>query len=868
MLRGWFRPDALDDEVAEELRYHLERQIQLNIEAGMTAEEARRAACLTVGSVESIREESRAARPGALLHQIARDVWFGVRLLRRAPGLAITAIVVIALGVGASTAIFSVVYGVVLRPLPYPDQDRLVGLWTVLPNASSRVRVHPADHRDWRASNTVFEDIALAWPTENFNLTGSGEPERLFAAQLSSNLFRVLGVSPSLGRAFREDEDEIGADRVVILGDALWRSRFGADPSTVGRTIMLSGAPYEVVGVMGPDFQFPARQHQLWVPLTINPRRLTRQASGYDHIAVARLKPGVRLDLAQREMDAIAARLATDYPATNRGVRVDVLPLIEESVRTVKPALYAMLAAVSCLLLVAALNLAGLLGARAAGRAREFAVRLALGASRGRLVVQALAEVTPMLILGGAAGIAWARMAVAAFIPIAPAALPRIERIEVNGAVLAFSLGVLILTGLAAGILPVIHAWRSNVPAAARDRRGSTATRDQMRTRSVLVVAQFALTLPLLVGATALTRSFAALMAVDPGFRAENVLTMHMAIARSWDRGDAQIAAFYTRLVDRLATIPGVESAGMVNRLPLSGNDQALTFAFEGVTGDPVSLQSRSVTPDYFRTMRIAVREGRSFNDRDTAQAPRVAVIDERAARALWPGERAIGKRYRVSLPGEQMTWGEIVGVVGSIRHRGLSSGDDRQIYFSHQQFTDGRIALVVRARDDVRAIAPAVRAAIHELDPAQPVYDVRPLDDVVARATAPPRLIMAIVTVFALSSLLLAGVGLYGVIAYGVSQRVREFGVRLALGAGRSDVTRLVLRTGVTLLAYGAALGLVGAIVLMMGMERLLFGVAPLDPMVFASSAGVLVGVALLASYLPGRRAGLTEPSTALRAE
>jgi putative ABC transport system permease protein len=668
----------------------------------------------------------------SLMHQVGRDLAFGTRLLRRAPGFAAISALVVALGIGTTTAIFSVVYGVMLRPLPYAVPDRLVALWSRLPNSPQRVRVNPADHRDLRSSNTVFEDVALANAPQNFNLIGSGEPERLVAARLSSNLFPVLGVSPALGRTFTSNEEQGGNDRVVLLSDGLWRRRFGADPSIVGRTINLSGNPYEVVGVMRPDFQFPEREHQLWIPLTINPRLLAREITAYDHLAVARLKPGVRIEQARRDIAAIGARLEAEYPGTNRGVRVEVLPLVEGSIRAVRPALYVMLAAVFSLLLIACLNLAGLLGTRAASRTREFAVRLALGASRGRLTLQALAEVAPIIAIGGIAGVAGARFAIAVFVPIAPAALPRVDSIEVDGAVLAFSIAVLALTGIVAGILPAIHAWRANIPTATRGNRSATGTRDQIRTRNALVIAQLALTLPLLVGATALARTFAALMDVDPGFRTTNVLSLHMAIPRSKYRTDQEIAAFYGRVVERVTSIPGVVSAGMVNRLPLSGNNQVMAFEFEDLGGRPVVLQSRSVTPEYFRMMSIPVRAGRDFTERDTSAAPLVGIIDERMARTLWPNQSAIGKRYRVSLPGQQSSEGRIVGVVGSLRHAGLDSEGDRQMYFSYHQFTDGRIVLVVRSREDVRAVTPAVLQAIRTIDPEQPVYDVRSMDDVV----------------------------------------------------------------------------------------------------------------------------------------
>jgi len=867
-LRGWLRPGALDSELSEELHDHLDRQVQANIDAGMTRDEAYRAAALVLGNIESIRDESRAARPGAAFHQTARDVAFGVRLLRRSPALAAAALIVVALGIGAVTAIVSVVYGVLLRPLPYAQPDRVVAVWTRLPDSLRRVRSNPADHREWLVTNTVFEDIALANAPQNFNFSGGGEPERLLAARLSSNVLSVLGITPALGRGFLPAEERTGDDRVVLLSDGLWRRRFGADPSIVGRTIILSGLPYAVIGVMRPEFRFPEREHQLWIPLAINPRLLTRQTSGYDHLAVARLKPTASIAQAQREMNAIAVRLAQQYPATNRGVRFEVLPLNEESVRDVRPALYLLLAAAFCLLLIACLNLAGLLATRAATRTREFGVRQALGASRRRLLLQALAEVIPVLAVGGVSGIAIAEFAVSAFLPIAPPSLPRVDSIQINTPVLAFSILVLVITGVVASLVPAVHAWRVEIPTLTRGTRTGTASRDQSRMRNALVVAQLALTLPMLVAAMSLSRSFTALMTVDPGFRTQDVLSLQMAIPRSKYRDDAQIATLYSRIIERVEAIPGVSSAGMVNRLPLSGNNQVLTFAFEGISGPPITLQSRSVTPDYFETMSIPLRDGRLFAERDRADAPLVGLIDERTARMFWPGERAVGKRFRVALPAQASAWGEIVGVVGFIRHDGLDGDGDRQLYLNYRQFTDGRTALVVRARDDPWAVTPAVLQAIHTIDPEQPVYDVRSMDDVRDRSTAQRWLDTAVVTVFALGSLLLSSVGLYGVIAFGVTQRTREFGVRQTLGAARGDISRLVLRAGSRLVMYGTALGLAAALAFARSLKTVLFAVDALDPIGFVAACGVLCAVALAATYLPARRAARTDPANALRAE
>jgi putative ABC transport system permease protein len=867
-LRSWFRPHGLDAELSEELRFHLEREIQSNIDAGMTPDEARRAAHVTTGNVSAVREASRAGRSGALLHQAARDLRLGMRLVRKAPGFAASAALVVALGIGTTTAIFSVVYGVMLRPLPYEEPERLVALWSRVPGAAQRMRLNAADQRVLVSSNTVFNDIALATAPQNFNLIGSGEPERVVAARLSSNFLPVLRVRPVLGRAFTAEDEQGGGSPVVLIGDGLWKRRFGADPAIIGRTINLSGNPYEVIGVMPPGFQFPAREHQLWIPLTINPRVLTRQIANYDQFAIARLQPGVSLDRARREIEGLARQLEADFPATNLGVRIEVLPFLEESVRAIRSTLYVLLAAVGCLLLIACLNLAGLLGTRAAGRTQEFTVRLALGASRGRLVLQALAEVAPMLVIGGAAGVLGAKWAVAAFLPVAPASLPRADSIEVSGSVLVFSCVMLAVTGAAAALLPAIQSWRTGAATATVGSRSSTASRRHVRTRSALVVAQLALSLPLLVGAAALARSFSGLMRVDPGFTTENVLTLQMAIPRVKYSSDERIALLYRQIVDRVSAVPGVISAGLVNRLPLAGNNFVLPFELEGAPGNSVNLQVRSVTPEYFRTMDIPLLQGRTLAEIDGAKAPLVGVVDERAARTMWPGGNAIGKRFRVTVPGGQPAWGEVVGVVRPIHDQGLDKDDERQMYLSYHQFTDGRIALVVRTHADAGSMTTAVVQAIRSVDPDQPVYDVRTMENVLARSAAERWLNMAIIVAFAGASLLLAGAGLYGVIASGVTDRRREFGVRLALGAAPSHVSRLVLRQGAALAGAGAALGLGGAVALVRGMESLLYGVPPSDPVSFAAAGLLLFGVALIASYLPARRAALTDAARTLRAE
>lgn len=874
VVRGWFASSALDRQLDEELQFHFDRQLQVNLDAGMTPEQARRSAALAIGNVEPIREASRDARAGALLRQTRRDLSYGIRLLTKAPGFSAAAIIIIALGVGAVTAIFSVVYGIALKPLPFREPDRLVNLWSTSAKlGAGRFQVTGADHRDWRQANHVFEDIALIRALANFNLTGTGEPERVLAARISSNLFPVLGVSPAIGRGFTEDEDEIGHETVVLLSDGLWRRRFGGDPSIVGRDIVLSGVPHTVVGIMGKDFQYPGREFQLWTPLTINRDELARKVPGNNFLAIARLKNGVTIEQAQGEMNAIAARLATAYE-TNRDTGVAVVATHADLLATVRSALDVVLGAVICLLLVAALNLSGLLSARAATRSRELAVRLALGATRGRIAAQVVAEIVPLLVAGGIVGVGLAVWAVAAFVPLAPPGLPRAENIEVSSVVLAASIVILAITGGIASLMPVSQAWRSGLAAGAHQgNRTTTGGVRHTRARDLLVVTQIALSLPLLTGAVLLARTFTTLTATDPGFRSENVISLHLAIPRSKYPGDPQIAQVTGRILDRVGAVPGVTAAGMVNRLPLGGGAQIGVIAFDAagqVRAELPSVDWRTVTPDYFRTMGIPIAEGRSFDSRDNDGAPLVGIIDERIARLVWPGESAIGKRFRIPLKidGADLPWHEIVGVVGHVKHDGLDLDTRPQVYWNYQQRAQDRMVVVARAAGDVTALTPAIIQAIRDVDPEQPVYDVRTMDDVVQRSLGQQWLNMILVGGFASISLVLCCIGVYGVIAFGVTRQRREFGIRMALGASRSGIAALVLSRGLILAGIGMIAGLVIASLLTRSLDSMLYGVRPNDVVSFGAASVAILVVAVLASYLPARRAASLDPAVTLRAE
>jgi putative ABC transport system permease protein len=869
-LREWLRPAAADRDLDEELQFHFDRQVQANLDVGMPPDQARRAARLAIGNPESFREISRDYRSGAMVRQFGRDVVFGTRLLVKAPLFSLSAITIVVLGIASVTAIFSVVYGILLRPLPFPEPDRLVQIWGRSPRYA-RDAVSAADRRDWQADSTVFTGIALYNPLANFNLTdGAGEPERLLAGRISANSLAVLGVTPALGRSFREDEDEVGNERVVLLGDALWRRRFGADPAIVGRTIRLSGVPHEVVGVMGPDFPYPERPYELWVPLTVNPAEMTRQIPPFGLRSVARLKPGVTLEAAQDQMDVIAARIAERHPM-NKDVGIVLVPLQNNLVDNVRVALYVLLAAVACLLIVAALNLAGLLAARAAARSREIGVRLALGATRARVTTQIIAEITPLLVVGGVLGVVGAVIAVRWFVVIAPPTLPRIESIAVDGTVLVVSVLLLTLTGLAAALLPAAQAWRLDVNDATREgARGSTGSPRQSRLRHGLVVAQLALSLPLLAGAMLLGRSVAAVVSIDPGFRTAGLVSVHLAIPRSKYRTDERIAQLETELLDRIQTTPGIRSAAIVNRLPLSGYTSNLSIEFDDREPMPVLHGVRVITPGYFQTMGIPLLEGRAFQAGDTAAAPLVAIVDERVAGRQWPGESALGKRMRQPSRGSTPAspWMEIVGVVGHVKHQGLDVESLGQIYWDYRQRPQDRMVVVARTDAPPASAIATIAELVRTIDKEQPIYEARTVDDVLWRSVAQRRLAMVLVAGFAIIAMVLSAVGVYGVIAFGVARQRREFGIRLALGATRATITRAVVVRGVMLAALGITIGVMIAAALTRGMESMLFGVSARDATSFTAATLALLGIAFVASYLPARRAAAVDPSVTLRAE
>ena len=797
------------------------------------------------------------------------DLKFAFRQLLKNPGFTAVAGLTLALGIGATTAIFSVVYAVVLRPLPFPESERLVALWTQTPQFD-RLPMAAANHRDLKSQNTVFEDIAILSRVGSYNLTGDGEPERLQVTHIPANLFPLLRVNPALGRGFTEDETQAGQDRVVILSHGFWQRRYAGDPNIVGKMIRLENLPHTVVGVMSPEFQYPTRDVQIWTPLTIDPEDVKFKArTGYNHLTVARLKPGVTLEQAQTEVNVISARLAQEHPRSNQELRFSVTPLRRDIADVARRPLIVLLGAALGLLLIGCGNLVNLLLARALTRSRETAVRSALGATPARLIRQAAAEMLPILALGSFLGVLAAKGGIELIIPWLPSALPRVEEIEVNLPVLLFSGAILLITAVPVLLLPAMQATRTDLVATLReDSRISSGTAGKATIRHLLVVGQVALTVILLTGAGLLIRTFAALKEVNPGFRPQGVLSLRLAIPRNKYDGDEKVAAFCQRILEQVRALPGVEAAGMGNRLPFGGPSGMSSVFYERANQEPGTLETTdetTITPDYLRAMGIQVLQGRSFTEQDTTNAPRVVVVDEQVARQAWPGESPLGKRVRSS---PNAPWAEVVGVVGHIRHESLESDQRLQIYWNYLQRARDHMTLVVRTSGDARLLANSVVGAIKSVDPDQPAYAVRTMTEVLDQSLAMRWFNTVVVSLFAGSSLLLAMVGIYGVIAWTVRQRTREIGVRMALGAQRSAVLALVLRSGLKLAGAGIVLGSIGSMMLTRLLGSLLFGVGPTDPLTFVAVPLLLASVALLACWLPARRAANVNPIVALRSE
>jgi predicted permease len=872
-LGGLARRGEREREFAAEVEAHLQMQIEDNLRDGMTDHEARRQALIRFGGVEQTKEDHRERRGLPWLDAVWQDVRFGLRMLRKNPGFALAALLTLALGIGANTAIFSVVNTTLLRPLPYADADRIVHVWHVPPpqifHGQTKFSVSPANYLDWQNQNHVFDRMA-AMHFDRLNLSDGDRPEALDAVRVGAEFFSVLGVAPRLGRGFLKEEDAPGRDKVVVLGHGVWQSRFGADRDIVGRQIRLNGQPHTVVGVMPAGFQFPDGV-AIWLPLAWTDE--TRAVRGnHNDLVIARLAPGVELATAQAEMDMISLRLAQQYPEDDKDWGAIVVPLREELVGEVRPALLVLFGAVVFLLLIACANVANLGLARTLARKREMALRAALGASRRRVLQQMLCEALLLALAGGALGLLVADVAVSLMVALLADKLPRASEIRLDGAVLAFTLGLSIFTALAAGIAPAWRLTKTNLNDALKQEAGRTASDSGgNRTRSVLVVSEVALSLVLLVGAGLMIRTLFTLRNVDPGFDPRDVSSMTLSIPPEKYASDAQQVAFFDRVLGRVRTLPGVESAAAIDTLPLAGGGSMQPIAIDGYPVVAMSEQPevavREISTEYLRAMRVPLLRGRDFSAADRTDGASVVLVSESMAKRFWPNEDPIGKRLVLSFyPGISR---EIIGIVGDVKLNDLARRDAvPTLYNPLAQVPRESMTLVVRSKVPPAAMTAAVKSAVREIDAEQPVVDIATLDDVVRNSYSQQRFSMQLLAAFAAFALVLAGIGIYGVLAYTVRRRTREIGIRVALGARKADVAWMVLGQGMRLALAGLVIGTLLALGLTRLLAGLLFGVEPIDPLTFVAVTALLAGISLVACYLPARRAMRIAPMTALRLE
>ncbi|MGH9314416.1 MAG: ABC transporter permease, partial [Vicinamibacterales bacterium] len=807
------------------------------------------------------------------LHGVWQDVRYGIRGLRRAPVFFVVAIATLAIGIGGTTAAFSVLYAVLLRPLPYAEPDRLVAMGHPDDDTGHPSNLGFLTFRDWRARTRALEDAAAirSWLA---TLTDGSEPERVAAVRVSWNFFRLLGIAPVIGRDFRPEEDRPEAWRVVLLSDGLWRRRFGADPSIVGRTIRIHDRPYLVAGVMPSSLEplISARyysQAELWAPIGYD--ETTRDACrSCQHLsAIARVRAGVSIEAARAELVSVQETLRREFPSDYGSATATLRPLGDQLLGDVRPLLFVLGGAVSAVLLIGCANLASLLLARGAGRERELAVRTALGASRTRLVRQLLTESALLSAIGGASGLLLAGSGARVLTIAAPVDVPRLEAAGLDASVLGFNLAVTVLAGLAFGLAPALRGWSSHPQESLRS--GQRSTQDATRwSRRVLVAGEVAVAIVLLAAAGLMIRTMGNLLSVDPGFDPRRVLAVDLAFVGPPYAEDPAVLATQMRILDGVRALPGVEAAAFASQIPLGGNMDTRGLHAEGHplfgSADAPSVERYGVTPDYFRVMRIPLRRGRLLTDADRADAPRVIVVGETAARQIWPGKDPIGRRAR--MPGVKGEWYTVVGIVGDVRHYELAAPPTTQMYVGQPHVTDSFVTLAVRTAGDPLSIAPAVRAIVFREAPGVAPAAPATLEQLVSKSVQQRRFAMLVLAVFAAIALTLAAIGLYGTVSYMVARRGREFGVRMALGARRADIARLVLSEGTQLVAAGLIAGGLGAVALTRLLGSLLYGVTPSDPVTLGAIVAIVAAAAIAAQVVPLLRATSTDPSTALHAE
>jgi putative ABC transport system permease protein len=809
---------------------------------------------------------------------LTQDLRYALRTFSNAPGSTAVALVVLSLGIGVNAAIFSVTSAVLFRTLPYKDPEHVVFLWeNNLSKALRLWRLSPADYKEFQTLNRTFDQVG-AIRSQSSVLTGGELPERIETAAVSPSVFEILGMAPALGRSFASDEDQPDKNQVALLSAGLWQRRFGRDPNILGKTLSLDGGSFTIIGVAPPRFLIPESQSELWIPYTPDPKDLLPSDQALHVLTVlARLKPGISRERAQNEVRIIAEQLAREYPNTNAGFSVDLVPLRDQLVGDIRPTLGMLMAAVLAVLLIACVNVAHLLLARAGAREKEIAVRTALGANPGRLVRQLLTESVLLAVMAGFLGLLLAYWGTWILAKLAPAALAQTGEIPMDWRVLAFTLGVSVITGVVFGMAPALSSARSNLNLVLRSGgRGGSASRTRSRVRDVLLVCEVACSAALLIAAGLLIRSLVRLQEVNPGFRTDHVLTMQLSLPRVRYPG-LKAGLFYDGLLRRVAQIAGVQAVGVCRFLPLSGRDASANFQIEGRprlrTADQPRANFRAASGGYFTALGIPLLGGRLFDSRDDQQTPKVVIINQTAARRYFPDDNPIGKRILSGFDDNQ--WSTIVGVVGDVKHAGLDADTNPETYYHYLQIppeamnlVEGTMALVIRTSGDPAAMTSAVRRELRALDPSQPVFNVRTMQDVLEGSVAQPRFRTFLVGAFAGLALVLAALGLYGVVAYSVSQRTTELGIRTALGAQPGGILKLVVFRAVGLAAIGLGIGVAVSVAGSRMIARFLFGVSPADPITLAGTCLIILLVALAASLVPGFRAAKVDPAIALRAE
>ena len=797
------------------------------------------------------------------------DLRYSLRVLARSPSFTLVAVVGLALGIGANSAIFTAMNAVLLRPLPYKEAEQLVLLWQVNRHTGDReIKVSAPDYIDWKEQNSVFQNVAAfnANSGLGLNLSGAGHPARISATSVTGNLFSVLGVPPALGRSFLPDEERPGSAPVCILSDGLWRRRFGSDPKILGKAVTLNGEMWTVVGVMPTGFRFP-QSVDLWVPAMVRSTARTKHAQHYLGV-IARLKPGLSLDHAQAELDALARRMELQYPETNAGLGIRLVPLRTQITGNIRPALLVLFGATAFVLLIACTNLANLLLVRATVRQAEMSFRLALGASRTRLVRQLLTESALLGLLGGILGLILAFAGTRLLLNHSPSNFPRTNEIAVDGRVLAFTLGLSVFTAVIFGVVPALQASKPDLIRTLKvGGSGFAMGHGWQRLRLLLVASEMALALVLLIGASLMIRSFFRLQEVNIGLDPLNVLTMNTTLTVDRYPAPRQIA-FYRDVVERIGALPGVTSVGAVDNLPLGGSD-VHSFGIVGRSawdpGDEPSGEFGVVTPQYFNAIGIPLTKGRYFTEGDGDETPRVAIINDAVASRYWPQEDPLGKKITIDFEREPR---EIVGVVGNVRHLGIDKQEPLQVYIPHSQRGGAAMYLVVRTTSDPLNLVPSVRAAVEAVDNDQPIYDIQTMEQRLSDSVSPRRFNMFLLGIFAAIALLLAGGGTYGVMSYFVTQQTHDIGIRMAMGADRVKILTLVVGKGLVILFFALAIGVAVALAFSRVISGLLFGISTLDLTSILGASFLLTTVGLLACYIPARRASRVDPMVALRYE